>query len=959
MQGLLVKQAFAQDYNVWVNYLSKFNFNNEPPTFEYLFRDSTMDIDADPEYDKLNFLPSNVCDEKGNLNLYLTQDRQTDWLQFRNAKNTCVAKSEYRPYYPDVRLLKLTDTVYVFLNVKGSLFGKDPLERNPIRIAQAQQKVIDFNKDSAGLYIGFIYQNQHLENGDCNSIIPINRIYTKPFGDITITKNEDSSWWILSECSDSLFAFKLNLDGTVNPPVISAMNSIRIIKDSLSYFSPESFLRFSNNGKHLLHTLSRYTNSWTQHDQSGLYYYEFDKNKGTINRKQIIEETLKTEPNQPHVPSIHSIVFSPNDSMFYANHINSIIIGSHVAQYKTHETDIKQSKYIVIKGFMPKMSLGANKRVYLESLDGYYASMIYRPNVYGQGCTFLTDAFKVKCVLHRKLWNPACVIGLYEFPFSIYHGYNLDYDFKTQCENKIQILNRSDTLRLRNFRWYLYGPDGYYDSAYASNPVFKVPQSGVYWLKFNGETQTGYRPWYSDTLVVNLPPKPVASFETKTQQFCRYANIAFSDASLANASDSTKFRFHWFFGDGNDTIISGTNKGDVFHPYEQTGNYDISMTFFNGHCSDTFVLQQPIKIIDAPKPGINIDFTSGCQPHQITLADAYVDAIDSVSYSFGDGFILTQKQHVLNHKHTYTKPGYYFVRQKLFGPTGCVSADSVLVAVHQGFDSATSLHLHYATLIEAENTHQIFWQNLADAKRYVLNQQTGSAWQKIYEGKDTLYEHIPAQAIGVHRYQINAYDTCGKSLASNTGTTLLLQGKTQENEYAILHWNDYDYWPMGISAYSLEKQNPLNQEWEMLLSTTDTAATDLNFFDVQYDEACYRVKAIANQNSTYQSTSNRICLPYSPLFWIPDAFTPNGDGRNDAFKPMSSGILNEGYELLIYNRWGALVFATQNRNTAWDGSYEGKPVPEGLYVYQIKFNYTDQKGITRKKNHKGQVSLIR
>jgi gliding motility-associated-like protein len=95
------------------------------------------------------------------------------------------------------------------------------------------------------------------------------------------------------------------------------------------------------------------------------------------------------------------------------------------------------------------------------------------------------------------------------------------------------------------------------------------------------------------------------------------------------------------------------------------------------------------------------------------------------------------------------------------------------------------------------------------------------------------------------------------------------------------------------------------------------------------------------------------------LFWIPDAFTPNGDGRNDAFKPMSSGILNEGYELLIYNRWGALVFATQNRNTAWDGSYEGKPVPEGLYVYQIKFSYTDQKGITRKKNHKGQVSLIR
>ena len=68
---------------------------------------------------------------------------------------------------------------------------------------------------------------------------------------------------------------------------------------------------------------------------------------------------------------------------------------------------------------------------------------------------------------------------------------------------------------------------------------------------------------------------------------------------------------------------------------------------------------------------------------------------------------------------------------------------------------------------------------------------------------------------------------------------------------------------------------------------------------------------------------------------VPNAFTPNGDGHNDCF-----GIKYWGYmgkvEMMIYNRWGAVVFSSKSPDACWDGTYHGKPQPAGTYVYMIK-----------------------
>ena len=94
------------------------------------------------------------------------------------------------------------------------------------------------------------------------------------------------------------------------------------------------------------------------------------------------------------------------------------------------------------------------------------------------------------------------------------------------------------------------------------------------------------------------------------------------------------------------------------------------------------------------------------------------------------------------------------------------------------------------------------------------------------------------------------------------------------------------------------------------------------------------------------------------IVWAPNAFTPNGNNINDAFFAKASTSL-VSFEMLIFNKWGELIFETNDILVGWDGTYKGKDCPQGVYVYLIK--WLGQGDITRdKKGRKvGSVSLIR
>lgn len=88
--------------------------------------------------------------------------------------------------------------------------------------------------------------------------------------------------------------------------------------------------------------------------------------------------------------------------------------------------------------------------------------------------------------------------------------------------------------------------------------------------------------------------------------------------------------------------------------------------------------------------------------------------------------------------------------------------------------------------------------------------------------------------------------------------------------------------------------------------------------------------------------------------FIPNAFTPNGDGINDLFK-VEADFTPLSFEIAIYSRRGELVFLNKDIKLGWDGAFRGKELPGEIYNYVVKFTDPDGKQSIRR----GQVTLIR
>ncbi|MFZ4400682.1 MAG: LamG-like jellyroll fold domain-containing protein [Bacteroidales bacterium] len=91
--------------------------------------------------------------------------------------------------------------------------------------------------------------------------------------------------------------------------------------------------------------------------------------------------------------------------------------------------------------------------------------------------------------------------------------------------------------------------------------------------------------------------------------------------------------------------------------------------------------------------------------------------------------------------------------------------------------------------------------------------------------------------------------------------------------------------------------------------------------------------------------------------WVPNVFTPNGDAINDVFKATTKEISN--LQMMIYNRWGSLIFETQDINSGWDGKYAGGDAQSGVYYWVIK--YTENRTFSKlvEKEIHGSVTLLR
>jgi len=91
--------------------------------------------------------------------------------------------------------------------------------------------------------------------------------------------------------------------------------------------------------------------------------------------------------------------------------------------------------------------------------------------------------------------------------------------------------------------------------------------------------------------------------------------------------------------------------------------------------------------------------------------------------------------------------------------------------------------------------------------------------------------------------------------------------------------------------------------------------------------------------------------------YIPNGFSPDFNGFNDEFKPFSNCETND-YHMKVFNRWGALVFETDNIEIGWDGTFNGRLVTEGVYVYLIEYT-VNQMGETLEKRFGGDITVVK
>jgi gliding motility-associated-like protein len=112
--------------------------------------------------------------------------------------------------------------------------------------------------------------------------------------------------------------------------------------------------------------------------------------------------------------------------------------------------------------------------------------------------------------------------------------------------------------------------------------------------------------------------------------------------------------------------------------------------------------------------------------------------------------------------------------------------------------------------------------------------------------------------------------------------------------------------------------------------------------------ADYRIVAYKNGDLSVRSASNKVMSIHYFDLHIPNTFTPNGDELNDTFSAITaSGWGLSSYSMLIFNKYGQLLYETYDIDSPWDGTYKGKIVKSDSYVYKI-FATGTKEGVVNK-----------
>ncbi|MFY0674614.1 MAG: gliding motility-associated C-terminal domain-containing protein [Bacteroidia bacterium] len=543
-------------------------------------------------------------------------------------------------------------------------------------------------------------------------------------------------------------------------------------------------------------------------------------------------------------------------------------------------------------------------------------------------CLVVTNANSNNAKLREQIdILPAPDLNNYPFELPLPH-FNKSYkrlEFRSakECTQQLRLFAFADNY-YDSFEWHIANDTGGYDIRYGNNLVYDAPGKNKFYVILKGiHTRTGYFAWNSDSVSFNTSPK--ADFVADTNKWCQYVELKLQDSSIL--VEGAEHEYEWkVYKDGEiERTLYAQNPTIKF---QQTGDYDIQLTVSNATCSDSIKKSAVIDIIEAPKPGFNLSDTLICAPDTLHIKSTAQGRISSLKYFANT---LTDSIYTPDFSFEIIDTSKIFIKQVLRGPTGCITNTDTQLVVQQGFEPDAIAPLTSVSVIDS-SVILINWDSFPNSISYSLNRDD----TLIYQGSNSYFlDSQKNTTYQSYRYNLTATDACKRvSISSPLMNNMVLRVQNQNNEAAILKWSSYIGWPKGISNYVIEEELAPN-DWFEIDNTLDTVYSDYLNIDDNNRTVNYRIKAIENGNANVYSLSNVVNTKFKTLIFIPNAFSPNGDGIiNDTFQLKGVGVKEISFR--VYSRTGQSLHYSTDPSFLWDGLVNGGPIEGGAYYYLLK-----------------------
>ena len=492
------------------------------------------------------------------------------------------------------------------------------------------------------------------------------------------------------------------------------------------------------------------------------------------------------------------------------------------------------------------------------------------------------------------------------------------------CLNDPAVFNNQSTISSGGIDGYQWDfGDGVTSTQQSPQYVYSI--DSIYTVQLIVTSDSGCTD--TTTAVTTRYPIPKANFEVTPQ--CLYDPLNFDDTSTGNITT-----WEWDFGDGS----AVDNTQITSHLFPTSGDFDVSLVLTsNNGCKDTIF--QTVTVFPVPTP----NFNNGpvCLNEQSQFSDASTVTTGSIAFwdwDFGDGI---GNSSVDNPLYVFGAAGLYDVTLTVTSDSGCMADTLIQVEV---FVLPTPL-------FTSDTVCQMKPSNLRDLS---FNNIVNWAWD-FDDGTVDVINQNP----------IHLYDSAGTYAVS----LLVTDGNGCSDSIVLpvivspLPTADFELFPQEVTLvgptvnFTNTSTGATDYLWNFGDFTTSTNFDTVHTYS-NSDTGTYPVKLIVfDSMGCSDILVQYIVIKGGISLHAPNAFSPSSEiEKNRVFIPEGIGI-GEVFNMQIYNRWGDLIYETDDINKPWDGTSNNSDKIAQMDVYVWWVHLTDSDG--KRHRYIGHVTLLR